>query len=145
MVKTKLIEIDSNSQTSSPAISSPVDSEGSYKVGPLEAGLIPDGMFEYALRFSLPHGAETWTNDKRFELSNLFNERFKVHKYIWSFEIKDEGETFFNPHLHAYLIAPYIADSTKGDFIKKYAKLIRPDALGRTMTNDQKELKKIKL
>jgi len=144
MVKTKLINIDSDSIASSPTISSPVDSAGSYKVGPPEAGIIPPDMYEYALRFSLPHEAVKWDDGLRFEIMRLFNAKFKVHKYIWSFELKDDNETSFNPHLHAYLIAPFIADSSKGDWIKKHAHLIRPDALGRTMTNDQKELKKRK-
>ena len=119
------------------------DSDGSYKVGAVKSD-IPDGFFEYALRFSLPHGAETWTNEKRFELAKLFNKKFNVRNYIWSFELKDDKETCYNPHLHAYIIAPRITSSTKSDWIKKNSKLIRPDALGRTLTNEQSELKKRK-
>lgn len=115
------------------------DSDGAHKVGPL----IPDGMFEYALRFSLPHDILSKMN-LRFEIAKLFNSKFKPYKYIWSFEKKDDHETSFNPHLHAYIIAPYISSSTKSDWIKKFSYLIRPDALGRTMTNEQKELKKRK-
>jgi len=140
MSKDKLLNIDSNLLSSSPS-QAPDDSDGSYKVGPV----CPDGMHEYALRFSLPHGAEKWDNEHRFKLAKMFNKHFKVHSYIWSFELKDEKETSFNPHLHAYLIAPYISSSTKSDYIKKVLyPFIRPDALGRTMTNEQKELKKNK-
>lgn len=135
--------LDNHLVSSSSTISSSDDSDGSYKVGPSQSD-IPFGMSEYALRFSLPHGAENWNHKKRFEIAYLFNEKFKIHKYIWSFEKLDEKDKMFNPHLHCYLISPKISKSTKSDFIKSINHLIRTDAKGRTMTNAQDELKKIK-
>jgi len=134
--------MDNNILSSCPTQASD-DSDGSYKVGPASP-TIPVGMEENALRFSLPYGAENWSHKKRFEIANLFNEKFKIHKYIWSFEKLDEKDKMFNPHLHCYLISPKISKSTKSDFIKSIKHLIRTDAKGRTMTNAQDELKKIK-
>jgi len=140
MAKAKL-NIDNNI-SSSPSQASD-DSDGSYKVGPASP-TIPIGMEESALRFSLPYGAENWSHKQRFEIAHLFNEKFKITKYIWSFEKLDEKDKMFNPHLHCYLISPKISKSTKSDFIKSIKHLIRADAKGRTMTNAQDELKKIK-
>ena len=97
MSNDKLIEIDSFLLSSSPS-QAPDDSDGSYKVGPVSPA-IPAGMEENALRFSLPYGAENWNHKKRFEIAYLFNEKFKITKFIWSFEKLDEGDKSFNPHL----------------------------------------------
>ena len=142
MGKPKLLNIDSCDISSSPS-QAPDDSDGSCKVGPVSPA-IPAGMEENALRFSLPYGAENWSHKKRFEIAYLFNAKFKITKFIWSFEKLDEKDKSFNPHLHCYLISLPIHKSTKSDFIKSIKHLIRPDAKGRTMTNAQDELKKIK-
>jgi len=143
MSKDKLINIDSNLQMSGPpSITSPDDPDGSYKVGPLD---IPVGMEEQALRFSLPLEAIKWDDKQIFKLAEMYNKRFNVHKYIWSYETKDKGDKENNPHLHCYLILPTQSKSTKSDYITKVLHpFIRRDSKGRLMHTTEKEVLKLK-
>lgn len=142
MAKAKLLNIDSNLQSGSPSISSPDDPDGSYKVGPVN---IPPGMEEQALRFSLPLAAIKWNTEQIFKLAYMYNEKFKVHKYIWAYETKDKEDKEYNPHLHCYLILPTQSKSTKSDFITKVlAPFIRRDSKGRLMHTTEKEVLKLK-
>lgn len=121
---------------------SPDDPEGSYKVGPLD---IPEGMIEQAIRFSLPLEAISWDRKHIFKLAYLYNKKFNVHKYIWSYETKNKGESEYNPHLHAYLILPLQKKSTKSDFINKVlSPFIRRDCEGRLMHKLEPEVLKLK-
>jgi len=143
MSKDKLINIDSDLQMSGPpSITSPDDPDGSYKVGPLD---IPAGMEEQALRFSLPLEAIKWDDKQIFKLAEMYNKRFNVHKYIWSYETKDKGDKENNPHLHCYLILPTQSKSTKSDYITKVLHpFIRRDSKGRLMHTTEKEVLKLK-
>lgn len=121
---------------------SPDDPEGSYKVGPLD---IPEGMIEQAIRFSLPLEAISWDRKHIFKLAYLYNKKFNVHKYIWSYETKNKGESEYNPHLHAYLILPLQKKSTKSDFINKVlSPFIRRDCEGRLMHKLEPEVLKLR-
>jgi len=143
MSKDKLLNIDSDLQMSGPpSITSPDDPDGSYKVGPLD---IPAGMEEQALRFSLPLEAIKWDDKQIFKLAEMYNKRFNVHKYIWSYETKDKGDKENNPHLHCYLILPTQSKSTKSDYITKVLHpFIRRDSKGRLMHTTEKEVLKLK-
>jgi hypothetical protein len=144
MSKDKLINIDSNLQSGSPSISSPDDPDGSYKVGP-EPPVLPPGMEEQALRFSLPLAAIKWNKEEIFKLAEMYNKKFKVHKYIWSYESKDTGDKENNPHLHCYLILPIQKKSTKSDYITKVLyPFIRRDVDGRLMHRQEPEVIKLK-
>jgi len=145
MSKDKLINIDSNLQMSgSPSITSPDDPDGSYKVGP-EPPVLPPGMEEQALRFSLPLAAIKWNKEEIFKLAEMYNKKFKVHKYIWSYESKDTGDKENNPHLHCYLILPIQKKSTKSDYITKVLyPFIRRDVDGRLMHRQEPEVIKLK-
>jgi len=137
MGKPKLLNIDSLNKSESPSITSPDDPDGVLKVGPPD---IPPGMEVYGIRFSLPHDAITWENEKRFEIMELFNKKWKVYKYIWAYESKIDGSSEWNPHLHMYVICPTINKSTKSDWYKKIKHLVRLDAKGRVMIRPEAEL-----
>jgi len=137
MGKPKLLNIDSVNMSVSPSITSPDDPDGVLKVGPPD---IPPGMEIYGYRFSLPYEAIEWENEKRFEIMKLFNEKWKVYKYIWAYESKMDGSNEWNPHLHMYVICPNINKSTKCDWNKKIKHLVRLDALGRVMIKPETEL-----
>jgi len=142
MVKTKLINIDSLIVSESSSISSPNDTDGVHTVGPQN---IPKGMEEQALRFSLPLEAIKWDTEQIFKLAEMYNKKFNVHKYIWSYETKDKGDKENNPHLHCYLILPTQARSTKSDYITKVLHpFIRRDSKGRLMHTTEKEVLKLK-
>jgi len=114
---------------------------GVLKVAPQCPIDIPEGMEIEAYRFSLPLEAIKWTNEQRFKLARDYNKKFNVHKYIWSFEIKEKGDVENNPHLHMFCILKKPKKSTKCDFIKSLSNLIRKDSMGRLMYKPEREVK----
>jgi len=120
---------------------SAVPSDGVHKVAPPGTVNIPENMEIEGYRFSLPLEAIKWTNEQRFKLARDYNKKFNVHKYIWSFEIKEKGDVENNPHLHMFCILKKPKKSTKCDFIKSLSNLIRKDSMGRLMYKPEREVK----